>query len=72
MSALDILSESDVREVLRSAIESTSQKQTAELLKISPQYLNDVIRGRRDISAELATRLGFERIVVFKNRRVAP
>lgn len=71
MSATDIVSQSDIVEILKSAIETAgSQKITAEILKISPSYLNDVIRGRRDVSAELATRLGFERIIIFKNRRM--
>lgn len=42
-----------------------SQKKLAEQLGISTAYLNDVLRHRRDISAELAKKLGLRRIVSF-------
>lgn len=45
---------------------SEPQKDVAERLGISPQYLCDVLKGRRDISAHLAERLGYERIVAFR------
>ncbi len=41
------------------------QDMAAEHLGISPQYLSDVLHGRREISKNLAERLGYERVVVF-------
>ena len=35
-----------------------SQKDAASALGISPQFLSDVINGRRGVSTELARRLG--------------
>ena len=35
-------------------------------LGISPQYLCDILQGRRDISSTVADRLGYERIVLFR------
>ena len=54
----------------RCAVEAGSQKEAAAILKISPQYFNDVVRGKREVSAELAERLGFEKVVSFVSRRI--
>lgn len=43
-------------------------KAAAESLGISDQYLCDILRGRRDISAALAHKLGFERRVIYIRR----
>lgn len=43
-----------------------SQKAAARLLGISTQYLNDVLRLRRAVSASLAATLGYDRIVRFR------
>jgi len=43
-----------------------SQKVCAEQLGVTPGYLNDVLHGRRDVSAQLADRLGLERVVLFR------
>ena len=47
-------------EILKDIIEELrlSQKAAAVTLGISPQYLNDVLLGRRAISRQLAVRLG--------------
>ena len=42
-----------------------SQKQAAVILGISPQYLNDIIMGRRAISDRVARKLGYDRIIRF-------
>lgn len=53
-------------DVLREAVRVTgSQKAAASHLKVSPQYLSDVLRGRREISRELARKLGYQRIVIY-------
>ena len=43
----------------------SSQKELADELGISPQYLSDVLKGRREISAQLASKLGYERVITF-------
>lgn len=42
-----------------------SQKQIASELGIAPQYLNDILRGWRGISAEIADRMGYVRTVCY-------
>jgi len=50
---------------LREIVEARGQKAVAEAYGFSPQFINDVLRGRRDISNDLAEKLGFTRAVVF-------
>lgn len=65
------LTADDVREFMRRMVkEAGTQKDAAAILRISPAYFNDAIRGKREISAELAERMGFEKVVVFVNRRI--
>lgn len=45
--------------------ECKTQKDAAKELKISPQYLHDVLMRRREVSANLAAELGYDRIVRF-------
>lgn len=37
--------------------EGITQKQFAEIVHMSPQYINDVLKGRRSISVNLAIQL---------------
>lgn len=53
-------------ELAKSARDVGSQKELAARLRISPQYLGDVLHGRRDISAALAANLGYTRVVLFQ------
>ena len=43
-----------------------SQKKCAAKIGISPQYLSDILHGRREISGSLATKLGLVKMVGFK------
>jgi hypothetical protein len=53
--------------VLRKLVkECGSQKAAARKLRISAQYLNDVLQGRREMSEALASKLGFKRVVTFR------
>ena len=36
-----------------------TQKDAADALGISTQYLNDLLRGRRNVSEEIASKFGF-------------
>lgn len=56
---------SDVLEELRKAVKSKTQKSVSVQLGFTPQFINDVVRGRREVSAELAKSLGYERKVYF-------
>ncbi len=42
-----------------------SQKAAAKKLGCSPQFINDVLQGRREMTETLAARLGFKRVVTF-------
>lgn len=46
-----------------------SQKAAARELGVSAAYLNDVVRGRRAMSARLARALGLERVTIYRERR---
>lgn len=50
---------------LRKAAKAETQKRLAERLDISPQYLCDVLNGRRDPEWVLR-RFGFERVVTYR------
>lgn len=58
--------EAEVREELRRRVQKVeTQKEAATVLGVSAQYLNDVLRGRREIAATLAQALGYQRITLF-------
>lgn len=46
-----------------------TQRAYAQSLGISFQYLNDVLHGRREVSANLAQKLGLTREVVFREAK---
>ena len=56
----------DLIEALKAGVSKTSQKDMAENLGVTPQFLNDVLRGRREISYRLAEAMGFRRLVLFE------
>lgn len=67
---LRALSAEEFREHLRSLIKPTgrwglNQKQLAEKMGFSPQYISDVLKGRREPSEELARAIGFKRIFLY-------
>lgn len=43
-----------------------SQQTLAQRLQISGAYLSDVLHGRREVSDNLAAKLGFQRTVIFR------
>ena len=53
--------------ILKGRIAKSNQRQVAKELDISPQYLNDIIKQRRFVSAKVAQGLGFKRIVIYKH-----
>ena len=61
-----MLSQQDMRNILRHRCEEAgSQAALARNLGVSIQYIHDVLAGRRQFSANLAARIGYERKIVF-------
>ncbi len=54
---------------LRREVSGSNQKEVAKRLRLTPQYINDVLHSRRPISAKMAKRLGYKRVVVFERTR---
>lgn len=60
-------------EVLRAFVGTHgSQKRAAHALVISPQYLNDILRGHREPSESVAAKMGYIRVIEFlpENKKV--
>lgn len=60
------ISTKDLISILKHGTSATSFKEYAQVLGISPQYLHDVINGRRNVSAKLGAKLGYEMVVNWK------
>jgi transcriptional regulator with XRE-family HTH domain len=61
-------SQDDVLKVIRQETDSTSIRQTAKRLGISPAYLSDVLLGNRGVSENIAAAFGFKRIITSEIR----
>lgn len=61
----DALEENDIRALIRLAVSRTSLKHWSGRQGFSAQYICDVIKGRREVSANLAAQLGYQRLTVF-------
>lgn len=62
-----MLTEQDVLDRFRAAIDAAgSQAAFARQHGVSLQYVNDVIRGRRDIGQKILAVLGVERVVLYR------
>jgi len=48
-----------INELKLFVVECGSQKEAAKSLGISTQYLNDLLRGRRNVSEEIASKFGY-------------
>lgn len=65
---VDIYFNEDVRKRLRKKIkEFKTQKAAADNLSITPQYLSDMVNGRRDFSKRILTKLGLENCYIDKH-----
>lgn len=53
-----------VKELEKHVRKSGSQKASAASLGISTQYLNDLLRGRREASDNVLSKMGLRRVVV--------
>lgn len=64
-----MLTQEDVITRLRAAIDDAgSQASFAEKHGISLQYVNDVVRGRREPGQKILDALGIERVVVYREK----
>ena len=61
------LSEQEAVRFLRVWINRRPQVEAARLLGVSPQFLNDVLKRRRTMTARLALRIGLKRKVVYEH-----
>jgi hypothetical protein len=57
-------------DLLRDLAKAETQQRLAKRLKISPQYLCDVLNGRRELKGILA-RLGYQQVILYEKRRKA-
>ena len=56
----------DIREMLREAIKKAgNQKRWAELAGVSPQYVSDVLKGRREPGESIAKMFGYKSITLY-------
>lgn len=61
-----MLTEADMRNILRHRCEAAGgQKAWGEANMVSPQYVCDILNGRKEVSTNVAMKLGYERKVVF-------
>lgn len=52
---------------LKQRVSVTTQKAVAKSLKVTPQFLNDVLKGKREISKKLARSMGYNKRIVFES-----
>ena len=62
----EALTERQMIETLKSRVRQSSQRKVAEELKLSPAFVCDVLKGRREVTERLARRMGFKRIIRFE------
>ena len=64
---IDALKLDDLREVLAAkSAEMGSQKALAAQLEISPQYLGDVLSGKREPGESILKALGLQKVVLYE------
>lgn len=57
----------DVQRKLRRACSyAGSQKRVAEIAGVSPQYISDVLNGKREPGQAILTYLGLERVISYR------
>ena len=59
------LTEADAKHALEALVaKHGTQQVAAKVLRVSPQYINDLLRGRREFSSSMLEKLGMRRVVV--------
>jgi transcriptional regulator with XRE-family HTH domain len=64
--------EHGVRMLLLCLTAGRTQRQLAQEIGVSPQFLNDILHGKRVPSGKVLDYLGFERVVLYRPREEAP
>lgn len=62
---MKLFTDTDLRVELVKRLDGKTQKELALQLGFAPQFINDVVHGRREISLDLAKALGYQRKVYF-------
>lgn len=55
-----------VLKTIQAKVTRTSQREVAIEMGVSPQYISDILAGRRAVSEAVAGKLGFEKSCVWK------
>ncbi len=64
------MDETALMDLLKSQVtKAGSQQALATQLRISPQYLHDVLKGRRKVGERLVTAMGMERRIEYFRRK---
>jgi transcriptional regulator with XRE-family HTH domain len=58
-------------ELLEKFLKAMSQKDLALKLEVTPQYLNDVLRGRREAGPKILKGLGLKKRVSYEKSEVS-
>lgn len=63
-----IYSQAELLEELHALVAESSQTAVAAQLGLSVSMVNDLLRGRRDISERIAEAMGYSREIIFRKR----
>lgn len=67
MTARQVFSEEHVLNVLKDIVQTMStQKAAADKFEVNPDYFSMMLSGKRRISKRVLAKLGFERVVAYK------
>ncbi len=60
----------DIKPLLRRlAKKHGSQHELANTLGVSPAYLSDVLKGKREPGQSILSPIGYERVVIYRRKR---
>jgi plasmid maintenance system antidote protein VapI len=70
MSKDNEITEEEILKIIMQMVDKWgSQRAVADQLEISAAYLNDILRGNRDVSNKVAKRLGYTKIIRFRKEK---
>lgn len=67
----DYRSEKGMRFQLAYECSRSTQAKVAKRYGFSAQFINDVLKGRRDVTADLAERMGYQLVTLYRRKRAA-
>jgi predicted transcriptional regulator len=53
-------------QMLRNVVRMKSQREVADDLGLSPAFVCDVLKGRREVTERLAKKMGYRKVVEFE------